>query len=170
MSFLLQFRQSTEKSPTSEFLEWILHIWQVMNATDSNTNRSNRKAKTMTNDNTKTASFLALITANVDAFISDYSDPQDVALACKTVARKLTREQVSEAYADAVARGLAPETPKKRRYVAKAMARLIAMGNDSAWNLLPRKALRQIATRHGVVVGNGRAKANFVRTLALVAA
>ncbi len=121
------------------------------------------------NTNMKNNSFIAAITANVDAFISDYNDPKDVALACMTVAKRLTIEQVQVAYADAVERGLIQETPKKRRYVAKAMARLVTMGNFSAWNLLPRKTLRKAATTLGIVVGNGRSKANFVRTMALVA-
>lgn len=116
----------------------------------------------------KNASFLAQITANVDAYITNPHDGADVALACMTVAKRLTKEQVALAYADALSRGLVRETPKKRRYVARAMAKLVAMGNKSRWNALDRKGLRQLATRYGVVVGNGRAKANFVRTIALL--
>ena len=80
----------------------------------------------------------------------------------------LTPPQVDAAYRDAVAMGLVAPTTNKRRAVKTAMGHLVALGEQSHWNKKSRKALRQVATRYGIVVGNGRAKANFVRHLALL--
>jgi hypothetical protein len=93
------------------------------------------------------------------------ADGATLAEACTAVAQALTKEQVDQAYAEALAMGLVPESTKKRRYVARAMAKLATMAQQSAANAIPRMQLRSMASRHGVVVGNTRAKAHFVRTL-----